>query len=59
MQLNEDMAEGPICNALDVGLPVNRRAGYGGSRELGKRVEADVVSHRVHRISNDGCERSG
>jgi len=59
MQLDKDMAEGPIRNALDIGLPVNRRAGYRRSWELGQRVEVDVVGDRVHGVGNNGCERSG
>ena len=59
MQLNKEMTEGSIRNALDIGLPVDCRAGYRRSWEPGQRVEVDVVGDGVHSIDNDSCERSG
>jgi len=59
MQFDKDMAEGPVRDALDIGLPVNRRAGYWRTRELGQRVEVNVVDDRIHGVGNGSCERSG
>jgi hypothetical protein len=55
MQLDKDMTEGPLRNALDIGLPVNRRAGERRSWELGERVQVDVVDDGVHGIGNSRC----
>jgi hypothetical protein len=59
MQLNKDMTEGPLCNALDIGLPVNRRAGERRPWVLGERVQVDVVDDCVHGVRNDRCQRGG
>jgi hypothetical protein len=59
MQLNKDMTEGPLCNAFDIGLPINRRAGERRSWELGERVQVDVVDDCIHGVRNDRCKGGG
>lgn len=56
MQLNQNMTEGPICDALNVRFPVCRCTGYRRTWESSERVEVDVVDDRVHDISNNDCE---
>ena len=58
MQLNKEVAKGPVCNALNVGFPVRRSAGEGRSRKLGQRMEVDVVGHCVEHVGKQGsCTR--
>ncbi|KAH8627200.1 hypothetical protein IG631_16968 [Alternaria alternata] len=58
MQLNKEVAKGPVCNALSVGFPVRRSAGERRSRKLGQGMEVDVVGHCVEHVGKQGsCAR--
>lgn len=59
MELDKGMAERPIGDAFDISLPVNCRAGYQRSWELGQWVEVHVVDDGVHGVGNDSPEHSG
>jgi hypothetical protein len=58
MQVDEFVAEGPIRNALYVGLPVDCRASQWRSRELGKRVQVFVVNGSIYSVGDEGCQCS-
>jgi len=59
MQLDQEVAKGPVCDALNIRFPVCRSAGERRSRKLGQRMEVDVVGHCVQHVGQQGCQSRG
>ena len=58
MQMDEFVAEGPACNALNKSFPVNRCASQQWAGEIGQWVEVDVIYDRVYSVCDNSCEHS-